>query len=329
MKIKLIVFAVMFLLSFSLVFGEGLKDFEVPLEESTFSRCQNGVRESSESCDLGHLKNGIAPGEDLCPDIGKILGIVQVCRSETCTCIIDRMDCGNGIREGAEWCDPGEKIKDDPEKNDLCPQLSELLGRNMTCNPDSCLCKAATSILESVTCGDGKIEYNEQCEEDSDCDAGKECKNCKCLIKVPEMNQSEIDELINQSDIPTPEEKEEIEKQEEANEEFDYHDLVGEDVPEFFYSDFKNTYTNVIVDAGESDYIVGVRTKYNVVQEIIDGGYEEPTREVFVSEADAQSIVDSSDRMDAFETAVLEGKITYNAKGIFSRMWMWFKGIFR
>lgn len=323
MKMKILVLFCILLLINTVAGADIKKDFEVPLTESVFARCQNGIREPSESCDLGTKE--IAAGEDLCSGMGKILGIVQVCRSEACFCIPDRMDCGNEIRESAEWCDPG--TKEDPEENDLCPQLSEFLGRNVSCNPDTCLCKATTDLASGTVCGDDKIEFKEECEQDSDCDAGKECKNCKCLIKIPEMNQTKIDELLNQSDIPTPEEKEEIARKEVK--ELDYHDLTGEEIPEFFYSDFKKAYVNVYVTSGESDYIIGIRTKHNVIQEILDGGYEEPTREVFIEEDLAQSIIDSSDRYDAFETAVLEGKIEYNAKGIFARMWMWFKGIFR
>ncbi|MBN1645324.1 hypothetical protein JW851_04815 [Candidatus Woesearchaeota archaeon] len=326
MKTKvLILIGIVMLMMLSVSASDIQKDFEVPLTESAFARCQNGIREPSESCDLG--SKTISPGEDLCPAMGKILKIVQVCRSEACYCLPDRMDCGNGIREGAEWCDPGETQKEDPEVNDLCPQLSELMGRNMSCNPDSCLCKATTDLTESTVCGDGKIEFKEECEEDSDCNADKECKNCKCVVKIPEMNQTELEELLNQSDIPTPEQKEEITKQQEKD--LDYHDLEGSTVPEFFYSDFKKTYVNVYVSKDDSDYIVGVRTKHNIVQDIIDGGYEEPTREVFVSEVDAKAIIDSDDRLAAFESALDEGKIKYKAKGIFSRMWMWFKGLFR
>lgn len=323
MKMKLFVFVCVLIFLASIASADFMKDFEVPLTEQAFARCQNGVRESSESCDLG--SKTIPPGEDLCSDLGKILGIVQLCRHEECVCIIDRMDCGNGIREGAEWCDPGDSVKEDPEINNLCPQLSEFMGRNLTCNPDTCLCKATTDLAETAKCGDGKIEFKEQCENDSDCDTGKECKDCRCLNKIPEMNETELTELLNQSDIPAPEEK----KETEAKKVSDYHDLAGSDVPEFFYSDFKKAYVNVYVKKGESDYIVGVRTKYNVVQEIIDGGYEEPTREVFVSEEDAKAIMDSDNRLEALKTALEEGKVEYNAKGIFARMWMWFKGIFR
>ncbi len=324
MKTKVLLIIVLLLAVSVYAADEGRIDFEVPLTESAFARCQNGILESSESCDLGTKEN--PADHDICADLGKILKIVQVCRHETCSCFPDRMDCGNGIRESAEWCDPGEKQKEDPEINDLCSQLSEYLGRNMTCNPDTCLCKAVDDLVANTVCGDGKIEYNEDCEEDSDCDAGRECKNCKCLNKIPKMNQTEIDELLNQSDIPTPEEKKETEMKEKK--EFDYHDLLGTEVPEFFYSDFRNAYVNVYVKKGDSDYIVGVRTKYNVVQEINEGGYEEPTRVVHVSEEDAMAIADSENRLEALE-AGLEDKIEYRPTGLFARMWFWFKGLFR
>jgi len=317
---KIVLFALMLLLV-PFVGADFMEDFEVPLSEKAFSRCGDGVRDSSESCDLGNQKQGILPGEDLCPEMGKILGIVQVCRSEECRCIIDRMDCGNGIREGAEWCDPGEETKDNPEENDLCPELSGLLGRNMTCNPDTCLCSAQDNLIENAVCGDGKIEYNEECENNSDCEHGKECKNCKCLIEIPEMNKTELDEMLNQSDIP--------EKKPEKKKEFDYHNLIGEDVPEFFYSDFRRAYSNVNVSLDSGSYIIGVRTKHNVIQEIIDGGYEEPDRIVKLKESAAKEIINSNNRTQALEDALREDKITYKPTGLFSRMWFWFKGLFR
>jgi len=324
-----ILFAVICIIALPVVIAADSKaDFEVPLAESAFSRCQNGIREPSESCDLG--TKTIPPGEDLCPALGKVLGIVQVCRSESCVCIPDRMDCGNGIREGAEWCDPGSEQKEDPEKNDLCPGIVDVLQRPMVCNPDTCLCKATTDITANVTCGDGEIGFNEQCEIDSDCDEDKECSStCKCVVKIPEMNQSVLDSLLNQSDIPTPEEKEQEEVKMTEKKEFDYHDLVGETVPDLFYSDFKTAYANINVSAEDSSYLIGVNTKHNVIQEIVDGGFEEPDMIVFVSEADAKEIIASDDRMDALDTFLGEGKIEYHPVGLFGRMWFWFKGIFR
>jgi hypothetical protein len=302
-------------------------DFEVSLAESAFARCQNGIREPSESCDLG--TKTIKAGEDLCPAIGKILKIVQVCRSEACACLSDRMDCGNGIREGAEWCDPGDEAKEPVEKNDLCPKLSELLNRSMACNKDTCLCKATTDITANVTCGDGQIGFREECEQDSDCDEGKECSNsCKCITKL-EINQSELAEKLSQSDIPAPEKAKEDAVEMKEKKEFDYHDLAGKTVPDLFYSDFEDAYTNVNVEKGENSYIVGVRTEHNVVQEILDNGYEEPEVVVFVSEEDAKAIIGSENRLDALDAAVGEGRVAYRPAGIFGRMWFWLKGMFR
>jgi len=165
MKTKILVLICILMLASVAVYATTIKkDFEVPLTESAFARCQNSIREPSESCDLGTRETPTK--DDLCPALGKILKIVQVCRSEDCACMPDRMDCGNEIRESAEWCDPG--TKQTPEKNDLCPKLSELLGRPMVCNPDTCLCKATTDINQNVTCGDGKIEFKEDCELDED-----------------------------------------------------------------------------------------------------------------------------------------------------------------
>jgi len=300
-------------------------DFEVPLAESAFARCQNGIREPSESCDLG--SKTVKPGEDLCPALGKILGIVQVCRSEECACLPDRMDCGNGIREGAEWCDPGDEVKEPVEKNDKCPALSDFFNRSMACNKDTCLCKATTDLTANISCGNGKIEFREECEADSDCKDDKECKSCKCIVKLPGMNQTQLDTLLNQSDIVVPDKTDAVEMQEKKD--FDYHDLVGETIPDLFYSDFEKAYTNVEVRTSGEPYIVGVMTKHNVIQEILDNGYEEPDMVVFVSEDEAKAIAGSENRLDALDTALGEGKIEYRPAGLFGRMWFWFKGWFR
>lgn len=307
------------------VASEVKNDFEVPLAESAFARCQNGIREPSESCDLG--SKTIKPGEDLCPAMGKILTIVQVCRAESCACIPDRMECGNGIRESAEWCDPGDKTKEEAEKNDLCPQLSELLNRSMACNKETCLCRATTDLTANITCGNGLVEFREECEADSDCTDGKECKSCKCLVKIPGMNQTVLDTLLNQSDIKVPDKTDAVEMKEKKD--FDYHDLVGETIPDLFYSDFEKAYTNVEVRTSGEPIIVGVMTKHNVIQEILDNGYEEPDMVVFVSEDEAKAIIGAENRLDALDTALGEGKIEYRPAGLFGRMWFWFKGIFR
>ncbi len=325
-----ILFAVICVIALPAAVGTDVKaDFEVPLAESAFARCQNGIREPSESCDLG--SKTITPGEDLCPAMGKILTIVQVCRSESCACIPDRMECGNGIREGAEWCDPGDGTKEAADENDLCPKLSDLLNRSMACNKDTCLCKATTDLTANVTCGDNVIGFREECESDSDCTDGKECSNsCKCITKL-DINQSEIIAKLGESDIPSPEEKA---KEKEAvamteKKDFDYHDLVGETVPDLFYGDFDKAYTNIEVRTSGEPYIVGVMTKHNVIQEILDNGYEEPDMLVFVSEDDAKAIIGAENRLDALDTALGEGKIEYRPAGLFGRMWFWFKGLFR
>jgi hypothetical protein len=325
MKTKVLLIIGILLLAVVSVRADIRKDFEVPLTESAFSRCGNGVRESSESCDLG--SKTIPRDEDLCPAMGKILGIVQVCRSEACACIPDRMDCGNGIREGSEWCDPGEEQKEDTEENDLCPQLSELFGRNMTCNPDTCLCRAASSLADETICGDGKIEFKEECESDEDCMDDRECKNCLCMLRIPELDQKELDEMLNQSDIPTPEEKKKMKAEEKK--EFDYHDMAGATIPEFFHGDFKKSYTNVNVSTGSGSYIIGLHTKHNIIQEIIDGGFEEPDMIIHVNESDGKAIADSENKLQALEAALDDGTITYRPTGLFGRMWFWFKGLFR
>lgn len=329
MKLKVILFAVICAVVLApAAFADVKNDFEVPLTESAFARCQNGIREPSESCDLGNPKNGISPAEDLCPAMGKILGIVQVCRSETCACLTDRMDCGNGIREGAEWCDPGDKEREPVEKNDICPKLSELLNRSMACNKETCLCKATTDLTANVTCGDGKVEFREECEADSGCTDGKECKSCKCITRL-EINQSEIIEKLSESDIPSPEEKAKEIAEIKENKEFDYQDLVGETIPDMFYSDFEKAYTNVEVRTSGDPYIIGVMTKHNVIQEILDNGYEEPNMLAFVSEDEAKAIIASENRLEALDTSLGEGKIEYRPAGVFGRIWFWFKGLFR
>ena len=77
MKTKiLILVCVLLLVSVAANAATIKKDFEVPLTESAFSRCQNSIREPSESCDLGTKETPTK--DDLCPAMGKILTIVQV-----------------------------------------------------------------------------------------------------------------------------------------------------------------------------------------------------------------------------------------------------------
>ena len=280
--------------------------------------CGDGIREGRELCD----PEGDRKTESMCEDLGKILGIVLVCDFRDCMCLPKRMDCGNGIREGSEWCDPGEK--QDPDKNDKCPELSDYLGEEVICDPDSCLCKPTGIFNKTGICGDARIEYGEECESDEDCGDQKECVNCKCEVIIPDIGESNLTEELSQSDIPAPETKKVVKK------EFNYMDYVGEKVPEIFYSDFDNARINVFVYKGEEPKkIIGIMTLHRVIQEIVDEKLEDPDYNLLVEEEVAESIIDANDRISAMKDALKTKEIRYKPTGFFSKIWFWFKGIFR
>jgi hypothetical protein len=88
------------------------------------------------------------------------------------------IECGNGVREGSEGCDPpGE---------DLCP------GMGMICNAATCQCWNPPGTDLSPPCGNGTVDPGEECGEPGlDCGSGEMCipSICKCVdlgkVKLP------------------------------------------------------------------------------------------------------------------------------------------------
>jgi len=286
----------------------------VSTEEKT--TCGDGIREGHEMCEP-------ETDQDLCEAAGKILGIVMVCDERDCSCIPKRMDCGNEIQEGAEFCDPGEK--EDPEKNDYCPQLGELFNETFTCDPDSCQCvpERYYGVPPPAVCGDGNVTRDEECETDDDCRADEKCVNCTCVIK--ERNETaikEIKEELTKKDTKT-------EEKQEGKKEFNHKDLVGELLPDCL-DGFEDERVNVYAELKNgSAQVVGVVTQYGVVQQITDGKIDRATYDFFVEKSKAEEIIASKDRMKALEDAIEAGEVTYKPRGLFARMWYWFVGLFK
>lgn len=97
--------------------------------------CGNGKRERFELCDDPKGRD-----HGLCTSAGKILKIVMVCHPQNCGCIpYKNKDCGNGVLEGSEFCENGI--------GDKCPELGQLIGEPLECNPSSCQCTVGSKVL--------------------------------------------------------------------------------------------------------------------------------------------------------------------------------------
>jgi len=307
---KKLVLPILFLIILSAVASAQIL---VSVDEQT--TCGDGIREGHEMCEP-------ETDQDLCEEAGKVLGIVMVCDERDCTCLPKRMDCGNEIREGVEYCDPGEK--EDKEANDFCDELGAIFNETFTCDESSCLCAPETAYgaPAKAICGDGNITGIEECEKDDDCRADQKCENCTCVLKERIDVEEELKKIEENTSIKKPVKKEE--------KEFDYHDLEGVILPAFLQDDFDEANVNVYIKLKNgSSQLVGVKTLHSVVQEIVDGKMDNANFDAFVDKEKAQEIIDSSDRTAALKTAFDEGDITYKPKGLFSRIWHWFTGLFR
>lgn len=282
----------------------------IPKEEKT--TCGDGIREGHEMCEPD-------TEQDLCEQAGKVIGIVMACDPRDCTCVPDRMDCGNEIREGSEFCDPGKK--EDVEENDFCDELGAVFNETFTCDEKTCMCKPEKAFgYEKEVCGDGKITGNETCEKDSDCRADQECKSCDCAIR--ERDIKEIKKELENDTIPLPTPVKE--------EGFDYHDLVGTAIPEFMMNDFDEEAANIHVSIDDkTQTVIGVRTMYGVVQEIVDDGLDDPGFDVYVTKTVADEIINAQNKTQALEKAFEDEDITYKPRGFFKKIFFWFKSLFR
>ncbi len=157
-------------------------------------RCGNGVLDEFELCEKG-------VNETYCDDLATLLEIDTVCDTQHCTCLprVNKVYCGNNIREGVEVCDG--------DGDDKCPDYGQLINISLTCNKKTCGCTINQTIpsdynpgvveglinasQKASSCGDKKVERDEDCDppntlcKTSTQDPGICTEKCKCVL--PEM----------------------------------------------------------------------------------------------------------------------------------------------
>lgn len=308
--ILLLVLATIFLCSIAFA------QIAIPDAEKGKTTCGDGIREGHEMCE--------PKGENLCPQAGKIIGIAMNCDPRDCSCVPKTYDCGDQIRESAEYCDPGEK--ETPEENDFCPKLGELFNEKFTCDSDTCLCKPEKAFARGgfAVCGDGNVTGSEECEKDADCRSNEQCTNCTCII-----TQRDISEIKEELKNETAAELPVVQKKEEKEEGFDYHDLVGVALPNELSKDFKEEEVNVhvMLDA-KNGSVIGVVVSHGVIQEFVDNGVKSPSFDVYVKKSKAEEIANSENRTKALLKAIENKDIKYKPRGFFNRIIFWFKNLF-
>ena len=285
-------------------------------QELLETECGDGVREGFEMCEP-------ETEFDFCEAAGKVLGIVMVCSEKTCDCLPTRKDCGNQIREGTEYCDPGKK--ETPEENDFCDELSDVINQTVLCDPASCFCKPEKPYITPATCGDGKIEKDEECEEDKDCIAGFDCKECKCVErpkpKDGEVEEVEPEEILEQ--IPLTEEK-------KHPKDYQLDDYVGVNLYPILERDFEDEIINLEYKyENESVVTIGIMTQHGVVQATQAEPYDKPSFLAWIKDETYQGIVNSENISQAIETAIETDELKYRPRNFFRRIGFWFKTLFR
>ena len=125
--------------------------------------------------------SGVPEGTGICPT-----GFT--CNPQTCLCDPPPPICGNGISSGqiGEQCEAlGKDGNPRPQEdiNGMCNKnrTSNYSWASSIPNPESGKYACADCIC--VTCGNGVIDadYDEQCEQDSDCQGDKTCTDCACV----------------------------------------------------------------------------------------------------------------------------------------------------
>ncbi len=172
-------------------------------------RCGNGVLDQFELCEEG-LDN-----ESRCDILAEKLGIDMGCFEKHCTCVpkVNPVYCGNDRRDFNELCDG-------TSSDDQCPVLGEIMGNiTLKCNKTTCGCDIIgtpadynPSVLEGYinktqtasSCGDKKVERNEDCDPPntlcttSTKEAGVCTDKCKCvepaLLDEPEEVKANVSE---------------------------------------------------------------------------------------------------------------------------------------
>ncbi len=186
--------------------------------------CGNNKRERFELCDDPKGRE-----HGLCPEAGKLLRIVMVCHPKTCGCIpYKNKDCGNGIREGSEFCDPPAE--------DQCQMLGGLIGVPLECNPKSCMCRPPKDVAvgpgvvekEESPCGNNKLDAGEKCDppgrtctyEDKGVAVQGICTDSCACEKIPEPEVEPVAEPEEETVEPAkPEETQQAEQTTPAQQE--------------------------------------------------------------------------------------------------------------
>ena len=154
--------------------------------------CGNGAVEAGEACDDGNAVAG--DGCDACQieircQIVDDCNAGQVCAGGFC---VDGGECGNGLLEGAEQCDDGNR-----EAGDGCDATCQtevpapvcgngLLEAGEQCDDgnqadaDGC---SAVCVIELPACGNGRIEAGEQCDDGNQAN-GDGC-DAACRVEMP------------------------------------------------------------------------------------------------------------------------------------------------
>ncbi len=283
--------------------------------EYTEQKCGNGIREGYELCEPDTVF-------DLCPSIGKILKIAMVCDERYCNCLPGRSAkaCGNQILEGVEMCDPGTK----EELVDYCPNVSMAIGIPLVCDNNTCDCIPSGPRIVLSTCGDDKVEGNEDCEEDSDCPGTRKCENCTCVRVETNISISPVQHNISEDEISVPTLAEitgGAGKTEIAG--FFIEDYVGEVIPEdldYFDDETINFY--IKMNDGTA-YVASAVTTKMVVQEVHPYGLNDTTMEVWTDEGALGEIKDSDSRTTIITRMLTDGTINYKPSGFFRRIWFW------
>jgi hypothetical protein len=283
--------------------------------ELTEQKCGNGIREGYELCEPD-------TAYDLCPSIGKILKIAMVCNENTCNCLPDRSakDCGNQILEGVEMCDPGTK----EPPIDFCPNISMALGISLKCDPKTCDCIPTGPIIKLSTCGDGKIEGNENCENDSDCPMGRSCVNCTCERVDDSFNYTQVQHNVTEDNIAVPT-IEDITRNGAKTElaGFVLEDYVGEVIPDALgYFDNENINAYITMN-DKNEYVASIATKEMVVQEVHPYPLNDTSMELWISEDTLGKIKASDRRTETIVGMLGDGTIKYKPTGFFRRIWFW------
>ncbi len=199
-------------------------------------RCGNDVLDQLELCEKG-------VEEGFCDELADLLKIDTACDTAHCTCLprVNKVYCGNNIREGVEVCDGSGE--------DLCPEYGRLINMSLTCNKSTCGCSLNGTVPSDYNpivveqlinasqtpsvCGDKKVERDEDCDPPNTlCTTNKNepgvcTEKCRCVEpellgveETPEIAQNITQNVtenvtVNVSEVEVVENVTEVEEAEE------------------------------------------------------------------------------------------------------------------